>query len=37
VDVVRSIIISWLAEKSLISTVIKRKIDQNMEKGLKNE
>ena len=34
-DVVRSIVISWLAEKSFISTVIKERISQEFNSGSK--
>ena len=36
-DVVRSIVISWLAEKSFISTVIKKRITDEDIKRLINE
>jgi len=36
-DVVRSIVLAWLAEKSFISTVIKQRMDQENKHGVKNE
>ena len=36
-DVVRGIVIAWLAEKSFISTVIKQRINQEGEHGVNNE
>jgi hypothetical protein len=36
-DVVRSIVLAWLAEKSFISTVIKQRMDQENKHGKKNE
>jgi hypothetical protein len=31
-DIVRNIVLSWLSEKSIISTNLKRKMDNNNEK-----
>lgn len=36
-DVVRGIVIAWLAEKSFISTVIKQRITKEDEQGAQNE
>lgn len=36
-DVVRSVVLAWLAEKSFISTVIKQRMSQEAERGAKNE
>jgi len=36
-DVVRSVVVSWLAEKSFISTVIKQRIDRESKHGAKND
>jgi hypothetical protein len=36
-DVVRSIVLAWLAEKSFISTVIKHRINQEIAHGSDNE
>jgi hypothetical protein len=32
-DVVRNVVVAWLAEKSFISTVIKQRINQEAERG----
>lgn len=36
-DVVRGIVVAWLAEKSFISTVIKQRMAREVEKGNANE
>lgn len=36
-DVVRSIVIAWLAEKSFISTVIKQRISEELKHGTDND
>ena len=36
-DIVRNIVIAWLAEKSLISTVVKGRINVELDQKLKNE
>ena len=36
-DVVRSIVVSWLAEKSFISSVIKQRMAHEGDQGAKNE
>lgn len=36
-DVVRGVVIAWLAEKSFISTVIKERISNELRNGVRNE
>ncbi|MDF1629099.1 MAG: hypothetical protein P1U78_04805 [Alcanivoracaceae bacterium] len=36
-DVVRGIVLAWLAEKSFISTVVKQRINSEAEKSAKDE
>ena len=36
-DVVRGVVLAWLAEKSFISTVIKQRMNQEAEHGADNE
>jgi len=36
-DIVRSIVLAWLSEKSFISTIVKQRISQEAENGATNE
>lgn len=36
-DVVRSVVLAWLAEKSFISAVVKQRMNQEAERGASNE
>lgn len=36
-DVVRNIVVAWLAEKSFISTIVKQRITQEGEQGVQSE
>ena len=36
-DVVRTIVLAWLAEKSFVSTVIKERMDKEAREGAKSD